>query len=62
MTIGEYVTQLARLGGWLNRAKGARPGWIVLWRGQVKLMELLDYERAREKVRTRIRNRSSPEM
>lgn len=62
VTIGDYVTRLARLGGWLSRAKGARPGWIVLWRGQVKLMELLDYERAREKARTRIRNRSSPEM
>lgn len=62
VTVGDYVTRLARLGGWLNRAKGARPGWLVLWRGQSKLMELLEYERAREKARTRIRNRSSPEM
>lgn len=41
-TIHEFVLALARLGGHQNRRKDKRPGWLVLWRGWMKLESMLD--------------------
>jgi hypothetical protein len=37
MTIKEYYMALARLGGHMNRKSDGPPGWLVLWRGWMKL-------------------------
>jgi hypothetical protein len=37
MTIKEYYMALARLGGHMNRKGDGPPGWLVLWRGWMKL-------------------------
>lgn len=41
-TIHEFTLALARLGGHQNRRKDKRPGWLVLWRGWMKLETMLD--------------------
>jgi hypothetical protein len=42
LTIHEFSLALARLGGHQNRKQDSRPGWLVLWRGWMKLQLLLD--------------------
>lgn len=37
MTVREYYLALARLGGHMNRKSDGPPGWLVLWRGWMKL-------------------------
>jgi hypothetical protein len=37
MTVKEYFMALARLGGHMNRKSDGPPGWLVLWRGWMKL-------------------------
>ena len=37
MTVKEYYFALARLGGHMNRKSDGPPGWLVLWRGWMKL-------------------------
>jgi hypothetical protein len=37
MTVKEYYLALARLGGHMNRKSDGAPGWLVLWRGWMKL-------------------------
>jgi hypothetical protein len=39
-TLADYVTQIARLGGYLARAHDPPPGNIVIWRGWSRLMDL----------------------
>ena len=39
-TVGDYLTTLARLGGYLCRAHDPPPGNTVLWRGMVRLMDI----------------------
>ena len=39
-TVGDYLTTLARLGGYLSRAYDPPPGNTVLWRGMVRLMDI----------------------
>lgn len=41
-TIHEFFFALARLGGHQNRKRDHRPGWLVLWRGWMKLQCMLD--------------------
>jgi hypothetical protein len=41
-TIHEFFFALARLGGHQNRKHDRRPGWLVLWRGWMKLQCMLD--------------------
>jgi hypothetical protein len=36
-----YVRKIARLGGWLARAGDPPPGDIVLWRGIVRLTDIV---------------------
>jgi hypothetical protein len=35
-----YLTKIARLGGYLARAKDAPPGHLVLWRGLSRLTDI----------------------
>jgi hypothetical protein len=41
-TIHDFYFALARLGGHQNRKRDHRPGWLVLWRGSMKLQCMLD--------------------
>ena len=52
MTVKEFFMALARLGGHMNRKSDGDPGWLVLWRGWMKLQSMLDgaeAERRRQK-------------
>lgn len=50
ITVHDFYYALARLGGHQNRTHDKRPGWLVLWRGWVKLQAMLDgYLAARRK-------------
>jgi len=42
LTIHDFFYALARLGGHQNRKSDHRPGWLVLWRGWIKLQAMLD--------------------
>lgn len=42
LSIYEFFFALARLGGHQNRRRDHRPGWLVLWRGWMKLQCMLD--------------------
>jgi len=42
LTIHDFFFALARLGGHQNRKSDHRPGWLVLWRGWMKLQFMLD--------------------
>ena len=42
LTIHDFFFALARLGGHQNRKSDHRPGWLVLWRGWMKLQYMLD--------------------
>jgi len=42
LTVHEFYYALARLGGHQNRKCDKRPGWLVLWRGWMKLQHMLD--------------------
>ena len=39
-TLGDYLKALARLGGWLARAKDGPPGNMVIWRGWRRLEDI----------------------
>ena len=40
-TVCDYVMQIAKLGGYLARAKDPPPGNLVLWRGLTRLTDIL---------------------
>ncbi len=42
LTVSEFFLALARLGGHQNRKCDGHPGWLVLWRGWMKLQDMLD--------------------
>jgi Transposase DNA-binding len=51
LTVREFFLALARLGGHQNRKSDGHPGWLVLWRGWMKLQAMLDgYLAARRKT------------
>lgn len=39
-TLSVYLTKIARLGGYLARAKNPPPGNIVMWRGLSRLNDI----------------------
>jgi hypothetical protein len=39
-TLSHYLIKIARLGGYLNRAKDPAPGNVVMWRGLSRLTDL----------------------
>lgn len=41
-TTGEFTRYLAMLGGFLGRKHDGHPGWITLWRGATKLLQMLE--------------------
>jgi hypothetical protein len=41
LSIHEFFQALARLGGHQNRKRDGHPGWLVLWRGWMKLQYIL---------------------
>lgn len=50
VSVHDFYYALARLGGHQNRKHDKRPGWLVLWRGWIKLQAMLDgYLAARRK-------------
>jgi hypothetical protein len=51
LTIQEFFLALARLGGHQNRRKDHRPGWLVLWRGWMKLQCMLDGYLAAQRIK-----------
>lgn len=42
LSVQEFLYALAKLGGHLNRRQDHPPGWLVLWRGWMKLQLLVD--------------------
>jgi hypothetical protein len=49
-TVAHVVLALGRLGGHMNRRRDGMPGWITLWRGMLRLRELVkgaEFERMR---------------
>jgi len=51
LTVQEFFFALARLGGHQNRKCDGHPGWLVLWRGWMKLQAMLDgYLAARREI------------
>jgi hypothetical protein len=51
LTVHEFFLALARLGGHQNRKCDGNPGWLVLWRGWMKLQAMLDgYHAAQRKT------------
>jgi hypothetical protein len=47
LSVREYILALGRLGGHQNRKCDGLPGWLTLWRGTMKLLAMVEYERAR---------------
>jgi hypothetical protein len=51
LTVREFLLALGRLGGHQNRKCDGHPGWLVLWRGWMKLQAMLDgYLAARRRI------------
>jgi hypothetical protein len=51
LTVSEFFLALGRLGGHQNRKCDGPPGWLVLWRGWMKLQDMLDgYLAAQRKI------------
>jgi hypothetical protein len=42
MSVHDFFYALARLGGHQNRKSDHRPGWLILWRGWMKLQNMAD--------------------
>jgi hypothetical protein len=40
-TVAHYLVEIAELGGYLARAKDPPPGNLVIWRGLVRLADIL---------------------
>lgn len=55
-SLHEYALALAKLGGY-RRRNNCPPGWIVLWRGQIKLELMLDGARAFQNSQHKTRKR-----
>lgn len=51
LTVHEFYFALARLGGHQNRKRDRPPGWLVLWRGWMQLLAMVDGALAMEGVR-----------
>jgi hypothetical protein len=60
LSVRQFYLDLARLGGYRNRRRGAWPGWLVLWRGLTKLLHMVQYESSR--ANSPDLSRTSPEL
>jgi Transposase DNA-binding len=52
LTVRDFFLALARLGGHQNRKCDGHPGWLVLWRGWMKLQAMLDGYLAAQRKRS----------
>src|SRR5215213_5869501 len=52
LTVRDFFLALARLGGHQNRKCDGHPGWLVLWRGWMKLQLMLDGYRAAQRKKS----------
>ena len=50
MTVLEFWTELARLGGYQKNPQKHPPGWITLWRGWSQLQKLIQYHQSLKKM------------
>jgi hypothetical protein len=53
ISVHDFYYALARLGGHQNRNHDKRPGWLILWRGWLKLQAMLDGYLAAQQKRYR---------
>jgi hypothetical protein len=58
LTVRDFVQALGRLGGHQNRRRDGAPGWLVLWRGWMKLQLLADGYRAGRRAERQARKSS----
>jgi hypothetical protein len=58
MSVHDFFYALARLGGHQNRKSDHRPGWLVLWRGWMKLQSMVDGAEAIGSTGYKIRGQS----
>ena len=50
LTVLEFWTELARLGGYQKNPRTHPPGWITLWRGWSQLQKLIQYHQSLKKM------------
>lgn len=53
MTVKQFYLAVARLGGHMNRKGDGAPGWLVLWRGWMKLQSMVEGVEAERRRRKR---------
>jgi len=58
LTVQQFYLAVGRLGGHMNRKGDGAPGWLVLWRGWMKLQSMVDGVEAERRRRKRRENRS----
>ncbi len=58
MTVKQFYLAVARLGGHMNRKRDGAPGWLVLWRGWMKLQSMVDGVEAERRRQKRRQSRS----
>ena len=58
MTVKQFYLAVARLGGHMNRKRDGAPGWLVLWRGWMKLQSMVDGVEADRRRQKRRQSRS----
>jgi len=56
LTVKEFARALGRLGGHQNRKRDGDPGWLVMWRGWMKLQLLVEGYRAGMRARNQASN------
>ena len=49
MTVGEFYIAVARMGGYVLNPRKRPPGWIVLWRGYIRLEDMCEGVRLMDK-------------
>ena len=42
LTIYEYYRLIAKMGGFLGRKSDKEPGWQTIWKGELKLMKMVE--------------------
>jgi hypothetical protein len=58
LTVQAFYLAVARLGGHMNRKRDGPPGWLVLWRGWMKLQLMVEGVEAERRRQKRIQENS----
>jgi hypothetical protein len=61
-TIGEFVQEVARLGGFLGRRGDGAPGWKTLWRGYQRLQDMVEGVQRLRRRRFDLKNHETPAL